>query len=390
MQPETERRPLLAAAAGVALGGLGIVGASDRANAETSEDSFTILEGTEYETTGTVRTADADGPTVLVVGGLHGNEVAGYEAAASVSDMDIVRGRLVTVPRANVTAIESGSRIGDDGTDLNRQFPTGEEPTTELARAIWGVLERFEPDVVIDLHESRNLYDGDVEDGVGQAIFHSRDAEAEREAEEAADQLNENHVSDSAYDFTVAPFSLPPSETPNMLVHKAARDTDAVAFLAETVSSEPELSTRIRWHRRIVRSLLWEELLDESAIDDGDDEDGDEGEDGDDGDEEDGSDGEDDGADNEPPEAVIGTDPADAEDVDFSEGDTVVLDASASSDPDGEIVRYEWDVDGTDEFEEGGETVEASLSYCGELSMALRVTDDDGATATEEVVISTE
>lgn len=390
MQPETERRPLLAAAAGVALGGLGIVGSSEHANAALSEDSFTILEGTDYETTGYVKTADSDGPTVLVVGGIHGNEVAGYEAAASVSDMDIARGRLVTVPRTNVTAIESGTRFGDDGADLNRQFPTGEEPTTELARALWDVVERFEPDVVIDLHESQGLYDGDVQDGVGQAVFHSRDVEAEAEAEEAAEQVNESYVSDSTYDFVVGPFSLPPSETPNMFVHKAARDTDAIAFLVETISEEHELSTRIRWHRRIVKSLLWEELLDESAIDDGDEEQDDEGGDGDDGDEEDGSDGEDDGAENEPPEAVIETDPADAEDVDFSQGDTVVLDASASSDPDGEIVSYEWDVDGTDEFEEGGETIEASLSFCGELPMALRVTDDDGATATEEVVISTD
>lgn len=376
MPSNTERRPFLAAVAGIAFGGAGITATSERANAAQSDETFTLLEGTEHETTGYVQIADADGPTVLAVGGLHGNEVAGYEAAAGVSDMELERGRLVTVPRANATAIESGTRIGADGTDLNRQFPTGEEPSTELARALWSVVEEYDPDVVIDLHESQELYEGDVEDGVGQAIFHSRHVPAQEEAEEAAETLNEDYVSDSTYDFTVAPFSLPPSETPNMFVHKAARGTDATAFLVETVSSEPELATRIRWHTRAVRSLVWEELLDASG--EGAPDEGDEGDDGDSDEEE-----------NEPPVARIETDPENAEEAVFSRGETVTLDASTSEDPDGEIVTYEWDVDGTNEFEEGDETAEVTLSFCGELPVALRVTDDDGTTATEELVLST-
>lgn len=389
MAPNMQRRPLLAAVGGIVLGGAGVAATTEGANAAPADEKFDILEGTPHETTVYVQTAEADGPTVLLVGGIHGNEVAGYEAAASVRDMDIERGRLVTIPRANAVAVENGTRVGESGVDLNRQFPTGEEPKTELARALWDVVERYEPDVVIDLHESQSLYEGDVEDGVGQVIFHSRDVPAQKDAKEAAAKLNENHVSDSRYDFTVGPFSLPPSETPNLLVHKAARDTDAVAFLVETVTSKPKLATRIQWHTRIVRSLVWEEVLNESAIDDGGDDDG---SNGDGSDEDGGNDGGDDGSDdaeNEPPVATIETDPEDATDVDFSEGDTVTLDASASRDPDGEIVTYEWDVDGSDDFEEGDETREVTLSFCGELPMTLRVTDDDGETATDEVVLST-
>lgn len=85
MPSNTERRPFLAAVGGIVLGGAGITATSERANAAQSDETFTILGGTEYEATGYVQTADADGPTVLVVGGLHGNEVAGYEAAAGVS-----------------------------------------------------------------------------------------------------------------------------------------------------------------------------------------------------------------------------------------------------------------------------------------------------------------
>ena len=69
-----------------------------------------------------------------MVGGVHGNEVAGYEAAANVRDLDVERGRLVTVPRANVVAIEAGAGTGENGVDLNRQFPVGSEPTRECSR----------------------------------------------------------------------------------------------------------------------------------------------------------------------------------------------------------------------------------------------------------------
>ena len=261
MRDTLGRRSVLSITGGLVLGGLGLPATSDRTGATRSKESFTILPGTEHETTGYVQTGPADGPTVLVVGGIHGNEVAGYEAAAKLSDLAIDRGRLVTIPRANVVAIEDGIRYGEDGVDLNRQFPVGAEPTTELANALWDVVTRFDPDVVIDLHESESLYEGDVTDGVGQAIFHSRDDAAHEDALEAATHLNSNYVDDPTYDFTEAPFSDEDGELSGLFVHKAARDTDAVAFLAETVFNDVELATRIRWHVQLVRRLTNDELF---------------------------------------------------------------------------------------------------------------------------------
>lgn len=356
---DLKRRTVLALAGGLVLGGLGASSTTAQVDGSTDE-TFTILEGTDHETTGYVRTADADGPTALVVGGIHGNEDAGYEAAANVTDLPIERGRLVVVPRANVVAIENETRTGEDGVDLNRQFPVGSEPTTELARALWDVVTRFEPDTVIDLHESTSLYEGDVTEGVGQVIFHSRDESARADAQQATEYVNENYVSDSTYDFTSSVFSDDDGDLEGLFVHKAARDTDAVAFLAETVSSDPTLATRIEWHTQIVRSLSEDELFDEAEE-----------------------------SANEPPVAVIETDPADAPEMDLSKGDTVVLDGSESSDPDGEIASYEWDLGDTGEFDMNGQTVEVELSLCGDLPVSLRVTDDQGATATTEIVLST-
>lgn len=267
MRAPLERRTVLAVAGGLALGGVAGAATTGSAVAAPSEESFTVLAGTEHETAGYVRTATADGPTVVVVGGVHGNEVAGYEAAARLSDAAIERGRLVTVPRANVAAIEDGARTAEDGVDLNRQFPVGEEPTTELARALWDAVTRYDPDVFVDLHESKGVYDGDVVTGVGQTIFHSRDDAALADAREAAAYLNENYVTDSTYDFGTDPLDPTADGLSGLFAYKMARDTDAVSFLVETVFDGPELATRIQWHTQIVRRLAAEELFAEGDAD---------------------------------------------------------------------------------------------------------------------------
>ena len=63
-------------------------------------------------------------------------------------------------------------------------------------------------------------------------------------------------------------------------------------------------------------------------------------------------------------------------------GVTVTFDGSASSDPDGQVARYEWDLDGNGCFEtDTGVTPTASRSYAsaGQLDAGLRVTDNGGA-----------
>ncbi|WMJ72966.1 PKD domain-containing protein [Cytophagaceae bacterium ABcell3] len=86
---------------------------------------------------------------------------------------------------------------------------------------------------------------------------------------------------------------------------------------------------------------------------------------------------------NIPPVADAG---ADQELVDES-GEGVVeveLDGSGSTDEDGEIVSYSWTVDGEEIAEGINPTVELPV---GTTTIVLTVTDDDGDTATDEVVI---
>src|SRR6056297_1301616 len=203
----------------------------DSSDTDLARDSFTIMTGTERETTVYVTSAAESGPTVLVVGGMHGNEDAGYLAAEEIRSWSIERGTLVTIPRANAAAVEADRRSTVDGYDLNRQFPVGSTPETELARAIWGVVEEYDPDEVLDLHESTGIWDGDMIGGVGQTIFRSWDEEAETEAPAAAEYVNENYDSRDGYEFSVEPLGLSDSTSTDLLAPKAARDAGAVAYL---------------------------------------------------------------------------------------------------------------------------------------------------------------
>ncbi|MEV7528524.1 PKD domain-containing protein [Agrococcus sediminis] len=65
-----------------------------------------------------------------------------------------------------------------------------------------------------------------------------------------------------------------------------------------------------------------------------------------------------------------------------SSGLVVSVDASGSSDPDGSIESYAWDFGSG--FVEGGATATHEFSAAGSYPVRLRVTDDDGATATAE------
>jgi PKD repeat protein len=65
-------------------------------------------------------------------------------------------------------------------------------------------------------------------------------------------------------------------------------------------------------------------------------------------------------------------------------GDVVSFSASASSDPDGTIVDYRWDLDGNGTFEtDTGTNASVTRSYAstGTVTVQLRVTDNDGGTA---------
>lgn len=86
---------------------------------------------------------------------------------------------------------------------------------------------------------------------------------------------------------------------------------------------------------------------------------------------------------NDPPVAAVEYAPSDPE-----VGETVTFDATTSSDPDGDITSYAWDLDDDGTFETTGAEVEYTFSAAGDHRVSLRVTDDAGATNTSNRTIT--
>ncbi|WP_435153474.1 M99 family carboxypeptidase catalytic domain-containing protein [Haladaptatus sp. DFWS20] len=247
------RRAFLAAAGALSVGGLSASIANSRLAVQTPPDpAYTILSGTKHETEVFVRNR-GDGPTALVVGGMHGDEKSGYRAATAITRWQVSGGTLVVLPKANQAAIRANRREGENG-DLNRKFPTGETPETELARAIWGVVSRHDPDVLLDLHRSIGIY-GYHESSVGQVIWPTDAGRASDHAKRTAERLND----------AVVPWSMPLHEfrlggeitgSRPMLVHKFAGDLGRPGYIFETTAFLLDLGTRVRWTKRAAEELL--------------------------------------------------------------------------------------------------------------------------------------
>ncbi len=101
--------------------------------------------------------ANGQGPTVLVMGGNHGDEYQGQIAARKLArelTPDMINGRLILIPSLNFPAARAATRLSPlDGMNLNRAFPGHPEGsvTSQIAHYLTTVLFPLS-DVVIDIH----------------------------------------------------------------------------------------------------------------------------------------------------------------------------------------------------------------------------------------------
>ena len=101
------------------------------------------------------------GPTVLLTGGVHGDEFEGPAALLELSralTSQEVHGRIIILPALNAPALRAGSRVSPlDGGNLNRSFPGDPDggPTAMIAHLVEEVLLP-ECDGALDLHSGGN------------------------------------------------------------------------------------------------------------------------------------------------------------------------------------------------------------------------------------------
>ena len=108
--------------------------------------------------------ANGVGPTVLVLGGNHGDEYQGQIAAMKLSRElmpDMITGRIILIPSLNFPAARAATRLSPlDGMNMNRAFPGQPEGnvTSQIAHYLATVLFPMS-DVIIDIHSGGRSMD---------------------------------------------------------------------------------------------------------------------------------------------------------------------------------------------------------------------------------------
>lgn len=98
-----------------------------------------------------------DGKTLMLIGGIQGNEPGGFLSADLYADMSLERGNLIVVPRANFYSIILNQR-GPHG-DMNRKF-THEDNELSMEDKIVTILKKLisESDYLLNLHDGSGYY----------------------------------------------------------------------------------------------------------------------------------------------------------------------------------------------------------------------------------------
>jgi uncharacterized protein len=98
-----------------------------------------------------------EGPTLLIIGGIHGDEINGIEIITSMLEAkvfdNILCGAVVAIPLTNVFGFNNLSRDMPDGKDVNRSFP-GSTYGSLASRIAGTISKNILPfvDYAIDLH----------------------------------------------------------------------------------------------------------------------------------------------------------------------------------------------------------------------------------------------
>jgi len=224
--------------------------------ADSKTTTGLIAAGTQWQTPYWILDSGADGPTVLVTGGVHGNEPAGPQAADQIRCWPLAKGRLILVPRCNVPALKAGTRTmpgqAKELADLNRNFPlSGKEPTARgpAAKALWAFVPNHKPDYTLDLHEGSGFRSAGSE-SVGSSIIRVPHPETA-----ALQDLMLAAVNATVTD-PERKFARLRGAANGSLARACGERIEARAFILETTFKDQPLALRIRQHRIMVHTLL--------------------------------------------------------------------------------------------------------------------------------------
>ena len=233
---------------------------------ERPEPAGALAAGTPAETPYYVIDSGQAGPRIVIVSGVHGDELSGPVAADQMRHWPILRGKLAILPRANVLALKANSRLTplttgtsissstETNRNLNRVFPPGKGVAGnehDLPAEIWSWLKEFRPDWLLDLHEGAKFHIEST-NSVGSTVIASLKPSALKVADLMVKTLNESVAA------TNHKFLLLRNPMKGTLVRAVADEFGTCSLIVETTQQAQSVGLRTRQQRIAVRTFLRE------------------------------------------------------------------------------------------------------------------------------------
>jgi len=216
------------------------------------------------------------GRTIMIIGGIQGDEPGSYLTADLYADIHLKKGNLIVVPRANFYSILLNRREGLTG-DMNRKFGQNGNIKKNLEEEVVVVLKYLiaESDCLLNLHEGSGYYSpawiSDMENPkrYGQSIIY--DAETFKPAGGETIYLDElarnivakanNQIKNKRHHFrpnnhnTLSSGSLH-KEQRLSATYYALTQANIPAFGVETSKMIKSLETKISYHKLIINTFM--------------------------------------------------------------------------------------------------------------------------------------
>lgn len=216
-----------------------------------------------------------DGKTLMIIGGIQGDEPGGFLSADLYADISLAKGNLIVVPRANFFSIIMKHR-GPDG-DMNRQF--GDPVTAKRHKKIVQVLKGLmaESDLFLNLHDGSGFYrptwEGPMQNPkrYGQsliadtAVFEKSDGgtiDMQAMAESVLARVNPQ-IKDKRYhllfnNHRTANKNSIHKEQRRSATYYALKQCNIPAFGVETSKSLPNVAMKVRHHNLVINAFMEE------------------------------------------------------------------------------------------------------------------------------------
>ena len=236
----------------------------------------TYFENTDYELHVYEILGHEPGPTMMIIGGIQGNEPGGYLSADIYADVSLQKGNLIVVPRANFYAILLNQR-GPNG-DMNRKFANqlAHDSETRIVEILKELISRS--NVLLNLHDGSGFFREEQIDDLhnpmrfGQSIIADADVylgpASGKElrlgdiARKICDEVNK-HIPEPEYRFhfnnhnTVGKNTLHPEQRLSATFYSLTQH-EIPAFGIESSQEIPSNEVKVRQKSMIINSFMAE------------------------------------------------------------------------------------------------------------------------------------